>query len=213
MTHCRALQQNDEMFCAECNLRWDVNDIDPPRCKAGEPFVVGLCGPKTSGKSTVADVLVRERGYRRVSMAEPMKKMVSALMCYTTCNPWVGWQDEWLYGDRKETPCKALCGQTPRHTLQTLGTEWGRECLGEDFWVRIAQERIAALGGFVVIDDIRFENEAALCDILVRVERPGCGGEDGHSSETGEGLLPDVTIYNTQGVEELKLNVRYLKLR
>lgn len=31
---CRAVQQSDEMHCAMCGLRWDVNDSDPPKCRA-----------------------------------------------------------------------------------------------------------------------------------------------------------------------------------
>lgn len=33
MPYCRAVQQSDEMFCAPCGLRWDVNDRDPPPCR------------------------------------------------------------------------------------------------------------------------------------------------------------------------------------
>ena len=29
---CRAIQYSDEMHCAKCVLRWDVNDPDPPGC-------------------------------------------------------------------------------------------------------------------------------------------------------------------------------------
>lgn len=29
---CKAIQQSDEMFCAQCNLRWDMNDPEPPLC-------------------------------------------------------------------------------------------------------------------------------------------------------------------------------------
>lgn len=31
---CGAVQQSDEMSCAACGLRWDVNDPDPPGCRA-----------------------------------------------------------------------------------------------------------------------------------------------------------------------------------
>lgn len=36
---CKATQQSDEMFCAHCNIRWDMNDPDPPPCpeKAKQP--------------------------------------------------------------------------------------------------------------------------------------------------------------------------------
>ena len=33
MSDCHATQQSDEMYCAPCNLRWDVNDSDPPPCR------------------------------------------------------------------------------------------------------------------------------------------------------------------------------------
>lgn len=29
---CHATQQSDEMHCAKCRLRWDVNDQDRPAC-------------------------------------------------------------------------------------------------------------------------------------------------------------------------------------
>lgn len=32
-TTCRAIQQSDEMHCAMCGLRWDVNDSEPPKCR------------------------------------------------------------------------------------------------------------------------------------------------------------------------------------
>lgn len=30
---CNAYRQQDEMFCPTCNLRWDVNDPEPPKCR------------------------------------------------------------------------------------------------------------------------------------------------------------------------------------
>lgn len=30
---CRAIQYSDEMHCAKCKLRWDVNDPNPPECR------------------------------------------------------------------------------------------------------------------------------------------------------------------------------------
>ena len=32
---CAAVQQSDEMYCAPCGLRWDVNDPQPPACQRG----------------------------------------------------------------------------------------------------------------------------------------------------------------------------------
>lgn len=33
---CKARQYSDQMVCAECNLAWDVNDLEPPPCGAAK---------------------------------------------------------------------------------------------------------------------------------------------------------------------------------
>ena len=47
--------------------------------------------------------------------------------------------------------------------MQTLGTEWGRNMIGPDVWVRLTMHRVddlLASGVNVIIDDVRFDNEA-----------------------------------------------------
>lgn len=34
---CRAEQHSDQMVCAPCNLRWDMNDPHPPECPRRKP--------------------------------------------------------------------------------------------------------------------------------------------------------------------------------
>lgn len=65
-----------------------------------------------------------------------------------------------------------------RTFLQILGTNWGRRCLGENFWVDLVTPRIRALlshpKSIVVIDDVRFPNELAIASqfpsLTVRLE-------------------------------------------
>lgn len=33
MRECEARQYSDQMHCKKCNLTWDMNDLDPPKCK------------------------------------------------------------------------------------------------------------------------------------------------------------------------------------
>jgi hypothetical protein len=63
----------------------------------------------------------------------------------------------------KECPIPRLGGITARRLLQTLGTEWGR-ALDPEFWLRIwlndaRNETWAGTRG-IVVDDVRFLNEA-----------------------------------------------------
>lgn len=133
--------------------------------------LVGVMGAAGAGKSTVAAGLVDRWGFRRVRLADGIKRMLRALD--------VG--DEHVDGSRKLDPHPLLCGRSARHALQTLGTEWGRRLIGEDVWVLqlvAAVETARALDpdARIVVDDVRFPNETAairrLGGTLALVRRP-----------------------------------------
>ena len=132
-------------------------------------MIVGLCGRAGSGKTTAAEALVA-RGFASISFAAPLKRMFAALDIAPSPR-----DDPRVW---RETPHPLLCGNTPRQALQTLGTEWGRDCLGADFWVRIWAAE-AANHAHVVADDVRFPNEAAAIrgagGLVIRIDRAGAG--------------------------------------
>lgn len=33
---CEAIQVSDQMRCERCDLLWDINDPEPPKCKTGK---------------------------------------------------------------------------------------------------------------------------------------------------------------------------------
>ncbi len=114
-----------------------------------------------------------------MKFAGPLKSMLFA----------IGLTDEEIEGSRKESPHPLLCGKTARLAMQTLGTEWGRDMIGPDFWVNVwtetAREELHQ-GGRVVVDDCRFENEAGtvrrLGGTIIRLTGRG-GIASGHQSE------------------------------
>lgn len=164
------------------------------------PRVIALTGVAGSGKSTVAGML-HDYGYTLVKFAAPLKAMIRAL----------GFGDEEIEGWRKEIPIDFLCGKTPRQAMQTLGTEWGRKCIGEDFWVN-AWMQDARRFRHVVVDDCRFPNEAQavrqMGGVIWSIE--GRGGIAGnHASEAGIGSAPDRVIVNKGPVTELRAAVSY----
>lgn len=164
--------------------------------------IIGITGLAGSGKSTIADTLAQDFGFVRVKMAGPLKSMLRA----------IGLADAEIEGELKNKPCPLLGGITPRHAMQTLGTEWGRKCINENLWVDLWSESTCSaleLGDArgVVCDDVRFANEA---DAVRRI-----GGEiwgvsrDGvlpgtHSSETELAqIAPDVLIRNGGTLSDL----------
>ena len=166
------------------------------------PRLIGLYSPAPGcGKTTVASLLAE---HQRVSFAAPLKRAVWRLL-----------DDLNLEGFRyartdKEAIIPEL-GVSARHMMQTLGTEWGRACIHPDFWVMIARaetQRILAYGGSVVIDDVRFPNEAAMIrelgGELWRIERPGIAYNGDHESEGGlEDITPDRVIVNDVSIDQL----------
>lgn len=170
-----------------------------------QSMVVGFCGLAGSGKTTLAEHLVQHHGFARVPFAGPLKAMAAAF----------GLTPAEVAGHLKEEPCEALCGKTPRQFMQMLGTEFGRELLGQDLWVN-AWRRVVArhleealVDGAplrVVCDDVRFANEAAAIRTLggrvVMLTRRGAGSKSGfsHPSEALD-FIPDKSVGNDDVIE------------
>lgn len=145
--------------------------------------IIGFAGLIGSGKTTAAMQLIREYNFRRVRFATPLKAMMRSL----------GLTNEEVDGKLKELPCDLLCGKTPRWAQQSIGTEWGRELIGEAIWTNAWQRSVNLLPPHagVVADDVRFANEAeiirSLGGAVIRIDRPGVGlqvtPQGSHASE------------------------------
>ena len=76
--------------------------------------------------------------------------------------------------------------------MQELGYRWGRKAIGEDIWVnaamKLVDERLAR-GTSVVVDDLRFDNEATVLAgrgaCIFELVREGSGAVPAHASEAG----------------------------
>lgn len=126
--------------------------------------LIGLAGCIGSGKDTVAEYLCQYYDFRRIAMAEKLKKVTSELF---------GWDLDVVNGytpearEAREIPdpywSNALGRKwSPRIALQYLGTEVFRENLHDDFWVQVTTKSILDHPGSVVISDVRFSNEAKM---------------------------------------------------
>ena len=172
--------------------------------------LVAFAGRKGSGKDTAANVLIND-GYETVKFADGLKTMIRALLDYVGVNEET--VERMIEGDLKETNSEIFCGRSPRYVMQTLGTEWGREMIGEDFWTDLTRLRIAR-SSKVVITDLRFPNEAAIVEELggvrIRIVRPNAASSgDGHASETMIDELPvEIEIENDGTVKDLETTVQ-----
>jgi hypothetical protein len=166
--------------------------------------IIGISGLAGSGKSSVASMIP---GAFVLQMADPLYAMLSAMLGIP----------EPLLRQRefKESQLPWL-GKTPRELLQTLGTEWGRQNVCPDVWIKLLRRRIESLAeqgiAVIAVCDVRFDNEAeflrGLGGEVWHVRRPGCQGAGDHSSESGVAVGPaDPVIDNAGTLEDLRASV------
>ncbi len=168
----------------------------------GNPSVIALIGQAGAGKTTVARHLAINHSYTELKFALILKEMLRTL----------GLSDEEVEGALKEKPCSLLLGQTPRHAMQTLGTEWGRDMLHPDLWAHAWKREVTkhlTFGGKIVCDDCRFENETKVVREfegaqIWRIRRKDLPSKMEHSSENIDALPFDRTISNYGSIGELK---------
>ncbi len=164
-------------------------------------IVIGFTGKMGCGKSTAAKILV-EHGFTRIRFAQPLKSMMACL----------GLSEDQIEGHLKETPCIELCGKSPRYGMQTIGTEWGRDTIHPDLWINAWKRAVEKAPGNVVVDDVRFLNEAtALMDMdggLIRIVR-GTTIQPAHSQHASEAMdfEADHTIKNNTTLEEFNARI------
>lgn len=179
--------------------------------------LIAFGGLKGSGKSLAADHLVQNRGWVRVKMAGALKQMLRTLLDYQgVSDEYIDWCVE---GSLKEEVNPFLFMQTPRFAMQTLGTEWGRDTMGEGFWTQVALNRILKLFDTqekVVVDDVRFPNELEMIKSLggktVWIDRKEAEvSNDTHPSETSvDSTMFDELIDNDDTIEEFIEKVNQL---
>lgn len=153
-------------------------------------MIIGFSGKSGVGKDYLASILEDRWFFKRMSFAEPLKRICAELFGW---GPWdIGWEKK-----QEMLPFWGLnLGPdylTPRAVLQTVGTEIFRKHVHTDFWVMVMARRLSDTADQnVVITDVRFPNEARMIQEMggkvVRVVRcsapqlPTAQAE--HASET-----------------------------
>jgi hypothetical protein len=180
-----------------------------------QPKLIGLIGCAGAGKSTVANIMETNYKFSKIRFANAIKSMLRALLFEAGIDH--GRIHEMLDGSLKESGCDELSGKSPRYCMQTLGTEWGREFISQNFWVDLTMHSVdglLAVSESVVIDDVRFPNEVkAVKDSggkIFRVMRDQDAiPEAGHKSE-GQILEFDACIHNTGSIADLENQIAKL---
>jgi len=173
--------------------------------------IVGICGYAGAGKDALASQLLANDGYERCSFADPMRRVLYAMNPIVGVDSYMGSVrvreliDEHGWEKAKRTHPEI------RQLLQRLGTEGGRDVLGDTIWVDTLFK--LAKTGKLVIPDVRFPNEADAIrskgGVLVRVVRDGVVATNQHVSESAL-QVQDIILHNNGTIEDLYEQYVYL---
>lgn len=171
-------------------------------------MLIGICGKAGAGKDTIGDYLISKHSYKKIALADPIKRLVEDVFVL---------DKETVYDRvKREQPLEQWDGRSVRELLQFIGTELFRSQIDDAIWVKSLWFRIKryvedSFGDYVVTD-IRFPNEKNFLKKnakknfkLIKVVRKGYKGQvgiKGHKSESYD-LDADYVVQNNGSKEQL----------
>ena len=151
--------------------------------------IVGICGEMGSGKDTLGEML----GGTKVSFADPLKKVCAYVFDIPV--------EDMNTQEGKASVHPNGYGLTNRRILQIVGTDMFRELINTDVWID-KFKRTAGQHDYVVVTDLRFDNEAQvildLGGIVLEVVRPN----NPIANPSGKSMLSTITnLFNPKPTE------------
>lgn len=171
--------------------------------------LIGLTGYAQSGKDEFAKSLALRGGFIRMGMSDALNEMALVLnpILLVDGSTIVTYEDMYYtFGyDRAKQEYPQF-----RAFLQRLGTEAVREILGENSWTQAAERRFVPLlqeGRNVAVTGIRFASEMNMIKryggTVIRIERPGFGPVNSHSSDALDEVHADMVVFNGGTLQDL----------
>ncbi len=170
-------------------------------------MIIGFIGKAGAGKDLALHLLREENpNWQKIAFADPLREICSIAFGLTP--------HEMADRELKEAPLTRWPNESPRHLLQTVGTNLFRH-RWENVWIEAWKRRVAAsaspccVPADVIATDVRFNNEAetikSIGGHLVRISRPSLISDDIHPSEIiMESIKADKEVVNDGSVALFK---------
>lgn len=150
--------------------------------------IIAFTGPKGVGKTSLAKTVQSlSDSCEIISFAKPIKDMIRAM----------GIDEDSINNPEKKDLKLDWVNCSPREIMQTLGTEWGRNMIDQEIWLKLARKKIEDSNAkIVLIDDCRFDNESDMIQeiggYVIELYRPHFDTyTEEHESEKGVRYIND----------------------
>jgi len=147
-------------------------------------MLIGIIGPARSGKDTIANFLVKDYDFQKMSFADPIREALVALdpiVSFNGTHTHLSQLIDTLTWDEIKAGSPEIRG-----LLQRMGTEVGQRMFGKNLWVDMTFKNASGIKD-LVIPDVRFLHEVAAIKnrggIIIRVTKPNIGPANSHVSE------------------------------
>lgn len=182
-------------------------------------LIIGLTGLAGTGKDTVAQMLTQRwdvAGHSSdvMAFADPIRAMCLSFLRHAGIDD----PEDYLTDRQLKEATIPEVGVSYRHLAQTLGTEWGQQCVGRGVWINLLKQRLlVALRRrvtHVVVTDARFALEADWLreqgGVIWRIERAGIDAVREHASESDMvAIKPNRVIRNDGTLDDLRQSIGY----
>ena len=165
-------------------------------------MLIGFTAVAGAGKDTAASsIAVHQKSVEIMAFAKPLKDACKILFNFT---------DEQLYDPVKKEEMDPVWERSPRKILQWLGTDVLREHINKEFFTINMKQRIEeSKAEYIVISDVRFDNEAELIKsmggYIIKIVRENATTTQHSSHATEQGISPhliDHTLENDGTLED-----------
>ena len=174
-----------------------------------KPRLIGLYSTVPQcGKTTCAQFLAHSTGYGYAHI--PQAGAIKHLTVEFLTEVGLTYHQALNFVNHDKETIIAELGVSSRHIQQTLGTEWGRDCISPNVWLNMWKTKVKTSlqsGISVVCDDIRFPNEVEalkeLGGVLICIHRPDAPVPTGEHRSDSYALQSDYIIVNRSTKEDL----------